>query len=142
MSGSTADPVTGLTPRQEAFCVALVKHGNATQAYRDAYPKQKMNPNSLAVAASQLQARPKVAIRLTSLRGEARTNSGITLVEHLKALGALRNLASTAKQYGPAVSAEVARGKVSGLYDGTDDDSDTPAPTVVNINIVNGRKTA
>ena len=140
MARRAADNETGMTPQQEAFCVELVKSGNASEAYRLAYPKQKMNPNALSVQANRLQTNPKIVLRMAQLRSEARANSGITLVEHLKALGALRNLASTAKQYGPAVSAEVARGKVSGLYEGAGDADDSPMPARVVIEIVDGRK--
>ena len=140
MSGRTPDPVTGLTPQQEAFCLALVKLGNASAAYREAYPKQQMNPNSLAVNASRLQALPKVALRLAGLRQEARKHAGITLAEHLETLAAIRQEARAAMQYGAAVSAETARGKASGLYDDEDDASDAPIPVQVQINVVDGRK--
>ena len=142
MSGRTQDPVTGLTPQQEAFCLGLVKHGNATQAYRDAYPNQRMNPNSLAVAACKLQALPKVSLRLVGLRSEARKHAGITLAEHLDTLAAIRQEARAAMQYGAAVSAETARGKASGLYDAEDDSSDVPVAVNVTVNVVDGRKSA
>ena len=40
----------------------------------------------------------------------------ITLQSHLDDLKGLRNMATKASQYSPAISAEVARGKASGLY--------------------------
>jgi hypothetical protein len=116
-----------------------VRDGNASQAYRDAYPNQNMNPNSLAVTASRLQAVPKIQLRLEKLRSEARARSGITLDEHMRALGTLRNLASKDRQYGPAVAAEKARGMVSGLYDGVQDE-DAPPPRRIVVEIVDGSR--
>lgn len=107
-----------------------------------AYPKQNMNPDSLAVKACRLAATDKIRLRLASLRADVRKKSGITLEEHMKALGVLRNLASTAKQYSAAITAEMARGKVSGLYLPDDESGDAPAPVKVEISVVDGRKQA
>ena len=135
----TVDPETGLTPQQEKFCVELAKTGNASEAYRKAYAAERMSVAAVSVAASELASNPKITIRMASLRADVRKKSGITLEEHMKALGVLRNLASTAKQYSAAITAEMARGKVSGLYTPDDESGDAPAPTKVEISVVNGR---
>ena len=137
---AAADPETGLTPKQEAFCVALVKTGNASEAYRQAYDAENMKPETIARTAHELQHRPKIATRVEALRKEARKASKLTLEEHMRALAALRNAAAGAKQFGPAVSAEVSRGRAAGLYDRPDEDDDVPAPVQVVINVVDGRK--
>ena len=140
MARRSADKETGLTPQQEAFCVALVKHGNATQAYREAYPAQKMKPDSLAVKACRLANTDKIRLRVESLRSNARKRSGITLDDHMRDLKALRNAAAAVKQFGPAITAEMARGKVSGLYTPDDESGDVPAPVKVEISVVDGRR--
>ena len=142
MSRRVADPKTGLTPQQEKFCVELAKSGNASEAYRSAYPNQNMNPDSLAVKACRLASTDKIRLRLSQLRAEVRKTSGITLEEHMTSLKALRNAAAQAKQFGPAVSAEMARGKVSGLYTPDDETGDVPAPVKVEISVVDGRRQA
>lgn len=140
MSGRATDKETGLTPQQEAFCVALAKHGNATQAYRDAYPKQNLKPDALAVKACRLAATDKVGLRLSALRADLRERSGITLAEHLDTLESLREEAREARQLAAAITAEVSRGKVSGLYEGGLDADDAPPPKRIIVEIVNGRK--
>ena len=138
----TVDPVTGLTANMEAFCAELAKTGNATEAYKKAYDASRMKDASVSRKAAELQQNVKITARLAQLRAEVRKNSGITLEEHMTSLKALRNAAAQAKQFGPAVSAEMARGKVSGLYDSDDDTGDAPAPVKVEISVVDGRRQA
>ncbi len=111
------DPATGLTGPQEAFCVALLKTGNQTEAYRQAYPKSlKWKPDAVSVRASKLAASANVQLRLSQLRSDLREESGVTLTEHLRELQTLRDLAKAEKQIAAAITAETNRGKVSGLY--------------------------
>lgn len=135
-----ADKETGLTPQQEQFCLHLAKTGNASEAYRLAYPKQNLKPDSLAVKACRLAGQDKIGLRLSALRSDARKRSGITLAEHLAELERLKRGAEGVDQFGAAITAEVSRGKVSGLYEGTADEGDAPAPRMVVIEIVDGRK--
>ena len=135
----TVDPVTGLTANMESFCVELARTGDASAAYRKAYSAERMKAETISNKALILQQKGEIRARLASLRADVRKKSGITLEEHMKALGVLRNLASTAKQYSAAITAEMARGKVSGLYTADDESGDAPAPTKVEISVVNGR---
>lgn len=136
----TVDPVTGLTANMEAFCVELAKTGNASEAYRKAYAAGSMKAETIAKRALELQQNGKITGRLAQLRAEVRKTSGITLEEHLRELRTLRQEARAAMQFSAAITAEVSRGKVSGLYDegGTDD----AAPPVQRVEIVvkDGRK--
>lgn len=140
MSRSATDPETGLTPKMEAFCVEFAKTGNASDAYRKAYDAARMKPETIAVRASELQKNGKIAVRLSQLRSDARKASGITLAEHLNALRSLREDAREAGQFGAAVSAEMGRGKASGLYSDASHDEDLPAVTRVEITVKDGRK--
>lgn len=138
----TVDPVTGLTANQEAFCVELARTGDASASYRKAYSAERMSGPTISRTAFELQQNPKITARLASLRADVRKKSGITLEEHMKALGTLRNAAAQVKQYAAAITAEVARGKVSGLYEGADPEDDTSPVHKVEITIKDGRKSA
>lgn len=107
---------SGLTPKQEAFCRAYLKTGNASEAYREAYDCKGSNPATVNRQAKALLDNPKIAARLQASRDKANERAEITLAAHLKSLGELRDSASADGQYSAAVSAEVARGKASGLH--------------------------
>ena len=136
----TVDPETGLTANQEAFCVELAKTGNASEAYRKAYDCSRMKASTISRNAKALQDNTKITARLSALRSDVRRASGITLQEHLEMLRTLRDEARAALQLSPAITAEVSRGKVSGLY--TDGNADDDAPPVQRVEIVvkDGRK--
>jgi len=58
----------GLTQRQEAFCLAFVETGNASEAYRRAYNAQNMSADAVNVEASRLVNNPKVSLRVAAPR--------------------------------------------------------------------------
>lgn len=105
-----------LTPKQEAFCIAYIETGNASEAYRRAYACGKSKPETINRTAKELVDNPKIAARLQELRAPAVEAAQITLKQHLLDLQRLRDLAEASEKYGPAVTAEMARGKASGLY--------------------------
>ena len=106
----------GLTAKQEAFCIAYIETGNASEAYRRAYAADNMQPQVVNVKASTLLANGKIKVRLQEIRAPVVKAAQITLTQHLDDLKRLRDLAEASEKYGPAVAAEMARGKVSGLY--------------------------
>lgn len=117
MAARREDPETGLTGPEEIFCGLVIKLGNASEAYRLAFPKsQKWEAQSIAVKASHLQAQDKIQTRLSQLRSDLREDARITLAEHLAELKNLREAAKQAGQHAAAITAETNRGKVSGLY--------------------------
>jgi hypothetical protein len=67
------DKLTGLTLRQEAFCVEFVRSadGNASAAYRKAYNADNMKPASVQRQAFRLARKPQVAARIADLRAIA-----------------------------------------------------------------------
>lgn len=107
---------TVLTQKQEAFCLAYIELGNASEAYRRAYDAKNMKPESINVNASKLLADTKIALRVEELRAPAAERAQVSLEKHLNDLQALRDVSVKDGKYGPAVQAEVARGKASGLY--------------------------
>ena len=106
-----------LTPKQEAFAQAIVTGVNQSDAYRAAY---KVRPGTKAesvnVAASKLMSDAKVTQRVAELRESVAKKAQITLESHLDDLMRLRNMAAKEKQYSAAITAEVARGKASGVH--------------------------
>lgn len=105
-----------MTQKQENFCLAYIETGNASEAYRKAYPGTRMSDKTLNEAASRLLKNSKVVARLEELRKPATESAQITLAQHLSTLEELRELAKEEGKYGPAIQAEIARGKAAGLY--------------------------
>lgn len=96
--------------------MAYMESGNASEAYRKAYDAQSMRPSSVNRSAKELLDNPKITARLQELRQPAVERAQVTLEQHLNDLKRLRDLAEASEKYGPAIQAEVARGKASGLY--------------------------
>lgn len=105
-----------LTAKQEAWCLAYIETGNASEAYRRAYSASSSKPETVHRQAKALMDDPKIAARLAELRAPAAEAAQVTLEQHLRDLKTMRDAALAAGKYGPAVSAEIARGKAAGLY--------------------------
>lgn len=105
-----------LTAKQEAFCLAYLETGNASEAYRQAYNAKTNKPESIHRTAKEMLDNPKIASRLEELRAPVRKKALLTLESHLERLNHLSAMAEQAGQYGPAIKAEESRGKAAGLY--------------------------
>jgi len=105
-----------LTPKQERFCAVYLETGNATEAYRSAYDTSAMLKSTVWRKAKELIENGKITARLAELRAPVVEAAQITLAGHLQTLGELRDKAIAAGKYGPAIQAEIARGRASGLY--------------------------
>lgn len=105
-----------LTAKQEAFCLAVLSAPNTSDAYRSVYDVSKTTAESVNRLAKALMDNVKIASRIAELRAPAIEKAQITLELHLNDLKALRDKADAAEKYGPAITAEIARGKASGLY--------------------------
>lgn len=99
-----------------------------------------MKPETIAERALEFQQTGNITGRLAQLRAEVRKTSGITLEEHLGTLRELRQEARAAMQYSAAITAEVSRGKVSGLYDEGSNEDDAAPVHRVEIVVKDGRK--
>lgn len=77
-----------LTENQENFVKGLLEGKNATEAYRDAYPKQAQGSTlkSIQENASRLSNNPKVKARLKELRDKLAKKSIMTAQERLEYL--------------------------------------------------------
>lgn len=78
-----------LTQKQEAFCIAYIECGNASDAYRSAYNAEKMKPETIHVKASELMANGKIAVRLKQLNSKAVTDAVMTRQEALERLSGI-----------------------------------------------------
>lgn len=105
-----------LTPKQEAFCLAYLETGNASEAYRRSYSAKSASETSIGRMAKALLDNVKIASRIAELRKPAVERAQLTLESHLRDLERLRDAAESAEKYGPAIQAEIARGRASGLY--------------------------
>lgn len=101
-----------LNPRRERFCQEFIKDGNATQAA----VRAGFSLKGARQVAHRLLTNADIEARIADLRAPIATEAGLTLASHLEELERLRDAAKGANAYGPAVSAEVARGKAAGLY--------------------------
>ncbi len=106
-----------LTPKQSHFVRNLMQGMTATDAYKGACDCSRMSKEAIWVEASRLKRNPKVDLWLKSLRLAALDAGLITLEQHLAELARARELALQRGQISAAVQAEVARGKVCGLYE-------------------------
>jgi phage terminase small subunit len=105
-----------MTPKQEAFVLAYLESGNASEAYRRAYSAENMKDSSVRVQAAKMLASPNIALRVEQIRKPAVDAAQMTLEQHLRDLQELRDKAKEEGKYSAAVTAEVARGKVAGFY--------------------------
>ncbi len=114
-----------LTVKEERFAQLLaIADISQTAAYIDAGYSPTQLRKTIWESASRLAANPKVVARVNEIRATARDNAAMTLEKHLANLADIRDMAlvgdktaagNVVKNYGAAVSAEIARGKHSGV---------------------------
>lgn len=73
-----------LTANQEVFVQKIIEGMSQADAYRSAYPKQRMSDKTLHEAASRLMANSKVVARLIELRNELAKPSIMSAQERLE----------------------------------------------------------
>jgi phage terminase small subunit len=106
-----------LTPKKEAFAQAMVTGISQSDAYRSAFNVgEATKAATVHKRASELMADGEVTGRIAELRKPVAEIAQITLKTHLDDLLRLRNMAAKEKQYSAAITAEVARGKASGVH--------------------------
>lgn len=105
-----------LTPKRESFAQAVASGMSQADAYRAAFDASRMKPETIQSAASRLMADSKVSARVEEIRAPIVQKAQITLESHLERLKQLSEKAEREGQFSAAISAEVSRGKASGLY--------------------------
>ena len=105
-----------LTPKQEAFALAVASGKTQSDAYREAFNvRPTTKDSSVNVNASKLMADAKIAQRVKELREPVIRKARITLESHLDDLLELRRAAVENNQFSAAISAEIARAKAAGI---------------------------
>ena len=104
-----------LTNLQRLTVLGVVEGKSQRQAYYDAGGKAK-NDAAADTSAYEIMSRPEVRYFYDALIASAADSVKITLKEHLERLKDLADAALCDGKYAAAVTAEVARGKASGLY--------------------------
>ena len=104
-----------LTQKQEAFCLAYIETGNASEAYRQAYNAERMKPETINKRACELMGDGYIAGRIEQLREPVRERHNITVDTLLLELEQSRQLALQEGQAAAAVSATMSKAKLLGL---------------------------
>ncbi|TSB03975.1 terminase small subunit [Sphingorhabdus contaminans] len=104
-----------MTPKQEAFCLAYVETGNASEAYRRAYDAENMKPETINVQASKMLSDPKIAIRLAVLRDEHVERHNLTVDDLIAQLDEDRTFARDLKAPAAAITASMGKAKLLGF---------------------------
>lgn len=106
-----------LTPKQEAFCLAYLETGNASEAYRRAYNASNMKPETIKRKAAELMVNGNIAATIEAGREEARKRSQLTVDDLLRELEEARRAALSCEtpQSSAAVSATMGKAKLLGL---------------------------
>ena len=106
-----------LTPKQEAFALAYVETGNASEAYRRAYNAGNMKPEVVANKASALLKRGDVRVRVEMAQAKAVERHETTVDDILRELEEARALAAGGEKPQPAamVAASMGKAKLLGM---------------------------
>lgn len=106
-----------LTVKQEAFCLAYVETGNASEAYRRAYEAGNMAQAVIANKASELLKKGDVRVMVESLQAKAIARHVITVDDLIAELEEARILAATGEkpQTAAMVSATMGKAKLLGF---------------------------
>lgn len=105
----------GLTPKQEAFCLAYIETGNASEAYRRAYDADGMKPGSINVNASKLLTNAKVALRVAELQSAHAERHKFTVDDMVRQLDEDRKFARELATPAAAISASMGKAKLLGF---------------------------
>ena len=109
--------MAGLTPKQEAFALAYVETGNASEAYRRSYNAEKMKPETVNRTAKEQLDNPKIAARLAELKAAHVERHEVTVDDLIRELEEARSIAMAGERQQPAamVAATMGKAKILGL---------------------------
>ena len=125
-----------LTPKQEAFCLAYVETGSASEAYRTAYKAEKMKATSIHVNASKLLSDAKVALRVEALQRKHVERHEITVDDLVRELDEARKLALETEAPAAAVAATMGKAKLLGKIVDRNQLSGDPSNPVRNHTVI------
>lgn len=101
--------------KHEKFCQFYIETGNASEAYRRAFPDNTMKDNSLHVEASRLLNSPMVSLRVSELRGEHKERHNMTVDDLIKELEEARQAGLEFESASAMVAATMGKAKLLGL---------------------------
>ncbi len=104
-----------LTPKQEAFCLAYIETGNASEAYRQAYDAENMKPETVNRKAKVELDKGKIRARLDELQEAHRERHNVTVDSLTGELVEDRELARKNEQASAAINAVMGKAKLHGL---------------------------
>jgi phage terminase small subunit len=105
---------SSLTPKQEAFCVAYMRDGDATRAYLEASPAVRRS--TAKSEGARLLKNPNVLSRIAELREKVVDLAEITIASLIQELEHDRTLARKEGQPRAAVAATESIAKLAGLW--------------------------
>ena len=136
-----------LTVKQEAFCLAYMETGNASEAYRRAYNAENMKADVIAVKACELLKNGNVSVRVAELKESAVKRSEITVDDLIAELEESRKVALGAMipQSAASVAATMGKAKILGFLtdkvEATGKDGAPLQPPELVV-IIDGKRTA
>ena len=109
-----------LTQKQENFCLAYIKTGNASEAYRQSYNAEKMKPETINEASSRLLADSKIATRVKELTSKVEKKAIMSATERMELLSLIANNVTFDKDgnagFNDATKAIEILNKMDGIY--------------------------
>lgn len=106
-----------LTGKRIAFCQKYDECGNASEAYRFAYPKSlKWKANVVTQRAYELLKNSDVQVMLEEMKGERAKEHEITVESVAKEYAEIITAALEVGQFAPAVSALTKKAELYGLF--------------------------
>ena len=107
--------MASLTPKQEAFALAYIETGNASEAYRRAYNTGNMKPETVNRSAKELLDNRKIAARISEFQAAHQQRHAITIDGLTTHLEDARALAMKNDQATGAVQAVMGTAKLHGM---------------------------
>lgn len=108
------DDLPQLTEQQQEFVRLRLAGKSASDAYRGAYSADGMSPRALWCEASRVNANANVSLWLAAARQAHLGTAVLTRDQHMQELESIREGCKASGNWGAALGAEVARGKVAG----------------------------
>lgn len=122
-----------LTLKQEAFCLAYIETGNASEAYRRAYDCGNMKDTTVNRTAKEMLDNRKITARLEELKKPILERHTITVDSLIRELEEARVMASTLNnpQVSAMIKATMGKAELLGFL-GKDkkDDTDEPVSSI------------
>lgn len=112
---ATAKGGRRLTPKQEAFCLAYLETGSASEAYRQAYSSERMKTETINRKAKELLDNGKITARVSELQNAHVERHKITVDDLLLELEENRQLAIKEGQAAAANGSTMGKAKLLGL---------------------------